>query len=93
MIDNFHEAFSSKVEELEIQHREELFHLCNVKRRYNAMVLEEGRENVDRKLLISEIQSKRRRYILHGDNKEEDQTPDGSRVNLRTPGFDEKLLY
>ena len=54
------------VEKTERKHAGELFRLVTIKKSYHAMVALEGKAAVDRRLLISELQAKRRAYTTQG---------------------------
>ena len=69
MVDTFYERFNNKVWDLDSRHRNELFHLWTMKKRYKEMCAEEGKKAVDRKMLISREQSRRiaaiRKFAAH----------------------------
>ena len=70
---------------MESEHCQQLVNLYCIKTRYNAMVLDQGRENVDQKLLISEVQSWRKRYVDYG--PEFFDAADFERLDTITPSF------
>ena len=83
--------------DLEVDHRNELVHLYNVKRRYKAMVLEQGRENVELQLTISEMHARRRRFIRHGGYVDADDfhmlDQFSTRSNTTSSRIDDTMLY
>ena len=99
-VDEFHDTFMHKMEHLESKHRRELFHLHNIKRNYKAMVAVEGKENVDRRLMISQIQARRRAHARGNTlfDTREFQRVDDNRERGR-PGYysrfkiDDTMLY